>query len=574
MNHSAENEGQHAAAKIVSEIGGISLTGYISWDDLEEDNYQRVTVDQFDEDPDSDRLTSEWTGLPWVDQLYRKGWSTLRENLFTYVRAKFAFGNVKFSATGYYHYNDGRGDWLPPYITDVTDDGDGGNSELSGNPATAENPDSLGLIQFVDEDGNALSPDPDCESSIDFPYGGAGPEYDPGCYPDGAIPVNSYRHTHYHKERKGFTGDLEWNTGIGIGNFENTLRAGIWYENYMREESRDWHKIIDSEQGFEFVDEPYWTQFDRKFPVDTFMYYIQNSVNFGPVIATFGARQFYENVRRKDTFNGDTVSVDSDSDLLISGGLVIKTPIEGLQLFGGYAESFASIKDTFLEQGGSSLDRLEPETSKNIDIGLRYFGERLDWAITYYNIDFDNRIANISPDSPAGIDFLASSTTFLNAEGIESKGVELFANYRVTDYLDLFMSYTYNDSTYKGSGDDLIDSSIGIVPDNPVFGSVEDMFVISGNLAIGKHINAGASTKYVGERYLDPENKERIDDYIVTDIYLGVNGGVVKKSMDFVDMRLTVNNISDEEYIGGVAGGWGGWLGGAASVALSITADF
>ncbi len=572
INHSAENEWEHIAGKIVRELGKLNLTGYLSWDDTHEDNYQRVTMTEFEENPDWDRLTSDWTGLPYVDQLYRKGWSTIRENLFTYLRAESEIGDVEFSITGYYHYNDGRGDWVPPFITDVTDDGAGGNSELSATPMAVRSPDSLGIIQFVDANGVALAPIDGCVSSITFPYGGAGPEYDPACHASGAIPVGSYRHTHYHKERFGLTGDIEWDTDIG--EFDNTLRAGIWYEDYLREESRDWHKVIDSETGFEFIDEPYWTQFDREFPVDTFVYYLQDSVDLGPVIATFGTRQFLVDLDRVDIFNGDTASVNSDSNILISGGLVAQTPIQGLQLFGGYAENFAAIKDTVLEQGGSSLNQIEPETSENIDIGMRYFGERLDWAITYYNIDFENSISIISPDSPAGIDFLLSATTFLNAGGIESDGFEFFTNYRVTDFLKLYMSYTHNDSTYLGSGDALIDTSIGITPGNTVFGSAEDMFVISGNWAISKYIDAGVSTKFVGDRWMDPENTERIDDYIVTDVYLGINGGAVNESLESIDLRLTVNNISDERYIGGVAGGWGGWIGGARAAALSITADF
>jgi iron complex outermembrane recepter protein len=573
INQAAENERQHAAAKIVSEIGGVSLSGYFSWDDIHEDNYQRVSIQQFKQDPNWDRLIADWTGIPWVDQVYRPAWSTLRENLFTYLRAKSRLGDVKLSGTGYYHYNDGRGDWVPPYITDVSNDGAGGNSELATNPTTVRSPDSIGKIQFVDANGVALAPIGGCVSSITFPYGGDGARSDPACHVAGAIPVGSFRHTHYGKQRYGFTGDAEWVTDIG--RFENTLRAGIWYEDYTRYESRDWHKITDSSVGPEFNDTPYWTQYDREFTVDPFVYYAQDSVDFGPLIATFGIRQFILDLERLNTFDGTSATIDSDSDILKSGGLVVRTPIDGLELFGGYAENFAAVKEFVLERDNDELsDNVQPETSTNIDVGLRYFGDRLDAAITYYTIEFENRLLSIDPTSPAGINFLLSSETFFNAGGIESEGIEFFANYRATDFLNFYLSYTHNESTYTGSGDPLFDASTGITPGNTVFASAEDLLVVSANWAISNHATLGGSSKYVGARWLDLANTQRVDGYIVTDLYLAANGRALSESLESVNLQLTVNNILDERYIGGLVGGSGGWLGAPRTAALTLTVDF
>ena len=572
INQSAVNYRRHAAGKIVSEIKGVNLTGYFSWDDTHEDNYQRVSLEQFKQNPNSDLLTADWTGLPWVDQLYRKGWSTLRENRFSYLRASSEIGNVRWRGTGYYHYNKGRGDWVPPYITDATNDGAGGNSELSSNPTAVRSPDSLGLIQYVGANGVALAPIAGCNSSITFPYGGAGPEYDPACHARGASPVGSYRHTHYGKERFGFMGDVEWATDIGA--VENLLRAGIWYEDSLRKESRDWHKIVDSNTGAAFNNQPYWEQYNREFDVDTFVYYIQDSASLGPVGATFGIKQYLVDLERKNTFNGNTAAINSDSDILLSGGLVVQTPIAGLELFGGYAENFATIKEFVLERANAEISDVEPETSTNIDVGLRYSGDRLSGAITYYHVNFENRLVSISPGSPAGIDFLISSETFLNAGGIKSQGVEIFANYRATDDLNFYMSYTHNDSTYLGSGDSLVDESISITPGNTVFGSPEDMFVVSANWAISNHTIFGVSSKYVGKRWLDLANTQRVDDYIVTDLYLAVHGRQFSELLAPFRMRLTVNNVTDERYIGGIVGGSGGWLGRPRVLALSVIADF
>jgi hypothetical protein len=125
----------------------------------------------------------------------------LRENLLAYTKAEFEVSGIDFSASVYYHDNSGRGDWIPPYLVDVTNDGAGAaNSELQGGN-TVRGGGALGRITFVDRNGRALSPVAGCTSSITWPYGGASAAYDPACFAPGALPVSSYRHTVYEKQR-------------------------------------------------------------------------------------------------------------------------------------------------------------------------------------------------------------------------------------------------------------------------------------------------------------------------------------------------------------------------------------
>ncbi|MEQ9447555.1 MAG: TonB-dependent receptor plug domain-containing protein, partial [Rhodospirillaceae bacterium] len=255
VNGAAENYRDHLAFKLTSEVGdATNLSVYFSYDDTHEDNYQRLfSAADFAANSEWDQLTAEWTGLPYVDQLYRKGWSTLRENVFAYVKASSEImDGVTLEGAAYTHHNYGRGDWVPPYLVDVRNDGAGnGHSEFLGG-STVEGGAILGLIQFVDANGVQFSPAAGCESSITFPYGGAGPQYDPACHPAGAIPVQSYRHTHYRKQRYGVSADFTYEADFG--DIENIFRGGLWYEDTTREEWRDWHKITDTRVGFEFND--------------------------------------------------------------------------------------------------------------------------------------------------------------------------------------------------------------------------------------------------------------------------------------------------------------------------------
>jgi len=471
--NSGGSERDHAAFKFKGFYGPVELTGYYSRDEVHENNYQRVTPAQFDANPEWDRLTGEWTGIPHIDQLFRPGWGTIRENDLAYLKTRFNVSGVDFNTSVYYHENTGRGDWLPPFMPDLRDEGEGQpESELSTDPEDMFlGLDSIGIITFVDRNGIALDPIPGCQSSLDFPFGGAGPEFDPECQPDGAIPVGSYRHTHYYKQRTGITADASRNAQFGA--VDNTLSAGFWYEDYTREESRDFHKVIDSRVGMAFEDTPFWQQYDRRFPQDTFSFFVHNTLDTGPVTLELGAKKHTLDLERIDKQLGErTVAIDSDSDVNFSGGLVYRTPIEGLEVFGGFAETFSSIKDSVLEARQTELQFVEPETADSLDLGLRYVSRSINASLTYYDIEFSNRITFLPEDTVDGIDFVGEiDGAFVNVGGIDTSGVEAALEWRIAPRFEVFFSYTNNDSVNTGTDDPLADELLGVFPGNTVFGS-------------------------------------------------------------------------------------------------------
>lgn len=563
MDQVAENSRDHFAAKIVSTVNNVNLTGYVSYDDTHEDNYQRIYgLAQFEQNPEWDQLTSDWTGIPYQDQAYRKGWSTLRENLFAYLKASFTMGQVDVDASAYYHDNNGRGDWIPPYLVNVTDDGTGNShSELiPGN--TVFGGAFLGQIFFVDPTGVQLAAEDGCKSSLTFPYGGGGPEYDPSCHADDAIPVGSYRHTHYQKERLGLNADFTWFTKVG--DMDNLLRGGIWYEDYEREEYRDWHKIIDSSSSYRFDHRPYWVQYDRSFPVDTLMYYLENELDAGFAKFRLGAKQFNVDVDKIDNFVAtNNLSVNSDSDTLLSAGFVADMPIDGLEVFGGYSENFAAIKDAVLERDDADVSLVVPEEAQNIDLGLRYSSPGFNASFTYYTIEFDNRITFVSNESVNGIDFLESAAGgYINDGGVKSTGIEASLDYQISDNLSLYISYTNNDSEYTDQE----------IAGNTVIGTADQMAVVSFDY-VNDDYSAGLSTKYVGERWLDQANTQNVDSYVVSDFYIGTNLDDLGEGIESLDIRLTINNLFDESYAGTIAPG-AFWIGAPRTAAINVRLAF
>ncbi|MYB39639.1 MAG: TonB-dependent receptor [Gammaproteobacteria bacterium] len=571
VNQSADNERTHVAAKLTATMGMADLTAYLSWDDVHEDNYQRLfSAADYAADPRWDRLTADWTGMPHLDQLYRPGWSTLRENAFSYVKLEGSFGEATLSGGVYYHRNDGRGDWLPPYLVDVVDDGGGPESErLAGRVVNGGA--FLGRTYFVDARGVRLLPFPGCRSSITFPYGGSGPEADAACHEPGALAVQSYRHTHYHKGRAGFAVDLDWRADLGP--VESRLRGGLWHEGYKRDESRDWHAILDTRIGFAFDPTPYWRQYARRYPAWTTKWYLEESVTVGPLRLGAGIKRLRQRLERNDA-QGDVPDavIDSNSPVLLSAGLVLDTPVPGLELFGGVAENHRAYSDLLLERPRSDLAGLDPESARNVDVGLRFGREGLAVAATWYDTAFRNRVAFVDTEGVAGPNFLIGTDgAFLNAGGVESRGVELSAQLRVAE-VELYLAYTRNDSRQLGTGRDRLDAELGVVPGNRVVGVPASMLAVALDWRRGP-VRAGISHKVTGARFVDFGNSWRLERYGTADLHVGVDWRFSFGRLAGLQLQGVVNNLFDEEHLGGVAG-QGAWIGPPRTASLTVVAEF
>lgn len=574
INASANNHRDNIAAKVQGDFGGIKLTGYFSYDNANENNYQRLfSPADYAATPHWDQLTATWTGLPFVDQLYRPAWGTLRTNYFGYLKldAELAQGlNVHLG--GYYHKNKGRGDWVPPYLVNVTNDGVGNPESEYLDTGTVNGGPPLGIITFVSPTGVALSPAAGCVSSITFPYGGAGANYDPACFPAGSIPVQSYRTTNYKKRRVGVTGDFDWKANFGAG--ENTLRGGVWYEDTRREESRSWQKVIDTRVGDYFDAKPYWIQYSHVYPQTVFKWYLEDQVTFGPVQLTGGIKQFRDTVDRQDLFGQSAnLSVNSTSKVLFSGGIQYRPPVDGLELFAGYAENFKSLGDNLLEVNAANISTLKPETARNVDAGLRYNAHGISASATFFDIKFNNRIVYLAPGVSGGPNYLNPlDGNYFNGGGIKSQGLELAANVRVSKELSLYGSYTHTNAKYLGTGFSTIDQTIGITPGNRVTGIPQDMLVGSVDWHSGP-FRAGLSGKYTGSRYVDLANAWKTKSYFLTDFYVGVKGEQISDALKGVDLSMTINNLFDINYLGGISGG-GAWIGAPRTTVLTLTTDF
>ena len=273
---------------------------------------------------------------------------------------------------------------------------------------------------------------------------------------------------------------------------------------------------------------------------------------------------------REDQFGIDRdLGVDSDSELLFSGGVTYETPVEGLDLFAGYAENFRAISSTLLEVPGRSLDLLEPETASNIDVGVQYSGERLALSATLYSIDFDNRIFYLGPQTPAGPNYLIpGGGAYFNAGGIETSGVELAATVAMPGRTSLYTALTLNDSKYVGTDDPLVDASQDIVPGTDVTGVPPRLWVVS--LDRTGPLGGGLSAKYTAPRRVSLTADWYTDAYWVVDAYVSFSGEALSDLFRATEFSIVANNVLDSPYLSAITEN-AAWLGAPRTISMTVT---
>lgn len=553
----------HVSGKVASEIAGVDLTSYLSYDEANESEYGAVSPTLFAANPTHDSNTSNWSGIPYYDQYYRGAVRALRNNLFGYAKAHEDLGEVNLTASVYGHLMTGRGDSAPPYMENVVNDGAGQpNSEYLGGK-TAYVAAALGNIYFVNPDGSTATMIAGCKGSAALPAA-----YNPACYPVGSIPVQSYRHTHYNYNRLGTLLGADWTHRFG--DLTNQLRGGLWYEHGTTDTRRDWHLMTNAVVSDQYNDNPYWVQYDIHDGAEEVMYYAEDVLTWGPLTGRVGVKQFFTDQWRQEVTNTLIhTAISKDSKPLVSAGLTYTTPVQGLEVFGGYSQNFAGLQRNLLGSDQLQLNIVQPETANNIELGGRYSSQRLYGSLTVYDIDFKNRIVLVPANFVNGIDYLAEvNGVYVNVGGVKSRGVELALGYRLPGGLSLSGSYSYNSSKYVGTGNPAEDKAAGFKPGVQVANSPVTMF----NLAADwRHDNwkVGVSSKYVGDTFIDVAATQVAKAYVVTNAYVGLNLGEISDKLKGLDLTITMNNIANVHYLQGNS-----YIGAPRTITAALTLDF
>lgn len=367
----------------------------------------------------------------------------------------------------------------------------------------------------------------------------------------------SIRTTEYDITRAGLTAGLT----IDLGSHE--LSGGFWTEKNDFNQARRYYAetaAAPTRDPLDFQENPFFTQWEYKFETETLTGYVSDTwtindalkVNFG-----FKAMQVKNNVERV-AGNPLAGEIESKDSFLPQVGFVYKA-MPDLEFFGGYTENMAAYVSAatsgpFASQNQAAVDyitkTLEPETSKTFEGGMRYRTDRFQGVAALYHVTFENRLLAASTAAP----ILGLPAVLSNVGGVETNGVELAGEYKLTDNWSLYGAYTYNQSEYQ----DNVLNGLGVVTAHTAGKEVVNTpkNIFKGELKFelaGFYSKLGVA--HTGERYYTYENiGGQVDSTTVADLTLGYrfDGETWGKGLE---IQANITNLTDEDYISTIGSG-------------------
>ncbi|MEN3166220.1 TonB-dependent receptor domain-containing protein [Gluconobacter sp. OJB] len=275
----------------------------------------------------------------------------------------------------------------------------------------------------------------------------------------------SVRTTEYDIHREGFIGGLTYKIA------HHTIDGGFWFENNDFEQARRFYPL--SESGYTgssvhwFRNNPFATQWQSAFNTKTYQFHLQDTwqitpafkLNYGfkSLVVDNHARQLegnYMGTPTTNTYAGGSITSANGFLPQLGGNYRINRHNE---IFADFARNMAAFDNS--TTGATSpfamttaayaaaKNSLHPEMSYSEEIGYRYHDHRIQASLTGYYIEFENRLASISPVS-SGTNVQGYASILSNVGGVTARGIDAAFNYHFTDNWSIYASYAYNQSTY------------------------------------------------------------------------------------------------------------------------------
>jgi len=236
---------------------------------------------------------------------------------------------------------------------------------------------------------------------------------------------------------------------------------------------------------------------------------------------------------------------DSDSQTNSRASGVIGTSYRLWGTGGDSVTVFADYRDTFKpaavdfgpEAGGQIL---EPETATVWEAGLkgRLFDGRVDWEMSYFDMDFENLVIRENVDGLPGL---------ANAGGERFRGFEAEVDYRISKDLRIAATYAYHDATFTDYARLQPDGSLQQLKGNTLELSPNDLAAVGIVYAPDQGFQAYAVGNYVGNRYLNKSNTAVADAYVLLDAGVGYRFGQWRVRVDGYNLTDARDPVAESE---------------------------
>ena len=283
--------------------------------------------------------------------------------------------------------------------------------------------------------------------------------------------------------------------------------------------------------------------------------FVQEELNLTEdLLLTTGLRFDHARYENNDRL-GTSATVHNTFDFWSPKAALTYRVREPVSIYASFARGFRfpNFDETFGFFG--FVPELDPERSKSYEVGAKYRDDRASANLAVYQMDVKDEILfdhEFITNDPASC-FLAPpcpSPRNVNFDRVRHRGVEFSANLRPLEWLELYGSYTYDDTEIRRDRHSGLDGNeIPITPHHRGTYGVR--------LFLPYHVELWANANVVGSRLIanDLENRgdPKLRKFSVYDLtatfrpeiarYLGLGD-------DFeIALQGVVHNVTDREYI-------------------------
>jgi iron complex outermembrane receptor protein len=528
-----EQNQQQINVSLVQPIGEGEITGFINHSERRENDYQDMSLAQIARlGRNFDNISGDYalavriadiannrgetgaavsnasagvvypTPIQTVDDAYFDA-SGLRDDTIGALTLNYPVtDSLSVSLTGYGHENKGQGLWWTPYVATPV-----GAPDQNGTAITAPSPISV-------------------------------------------------RTTEYDISRKGAIGSATLELG------DHSVEAGFWMEQNDFNQARRFYglaRAANTRDSLEFLENPFFTQWEYKFETETRLFYVQDSWTVTDALTVFGGFKSLsvENTARTITGPNKTGTIKAEDTFLPQIGATYDVNPDH-QLFISYAENLRAFESS--NTGGpfsasaagfaALRTTVQPESSRTIEAGWRFRFDQLQGSVAVYDVAFADRLLGVALGAP----ILGLGSGIQNVGSVQSRGFEAAAVWSFNDDWSAFGSFSYNDSTYEDDVRDGTGALVAATGGKTVVNTPETLFRAELTYDNGALFGTLA-TAYTGERFSSYLNDESVDGYTLVEFTGGYRVADTGGWLDGTEVQLNVTNLLDEDYISTVGSG-------------------
>ncbi len=362
------------------------------------------------------------------------------------------------------------------------------------------------------------------------------------------VPI-SVRTTEYDIKRGGAFGDIKAKTSFG------DLTVGAWYENNKFHQARRFYALdsrtTPSRSALHFQTNPFFTQWEFDYKTDIFQYYVQDKITLGDATLDIGWKGFDVKNSAAPVIAGGRAagSIKTTDWFQPSVGINYKIG-DTTEIYASFSQATEAFVSAFTAgpfsttQAGFDAIKptLKPEASDTYEIGARFRSGAFNGSIGGYLVNFRNRLLGIT----AGAGIVGNPAVLQNVGGVRSAGIEALANYNLGHGFNAFLSYAYNDATYRND----VVNAVGVVLAATKGKTVVDapQHLIKAELGYDSDTFFGRiGVNYMSKRFFTYLNDQSVPGRALVDATLGYRftfAGLRK-----VEVQLNAANLFDNRYI-------------------------